>query len=98
MPGIAERKGLDMGKVYCPSCKLMPPYYPEYAAMRFGEDLPDWVFQELPFEERKARMEAHAAAIPADDVICSCMGCLVGIAVGGKRPAHILEPVFGTSR
>jgi len=74
----------------------MPPYYLEYAPRRFGKDLPDWVFQEVEPEERAAKMKAHAAAIPVDDVVCNCMGCVLGINTGGKHAVHILELVFGT--
>lgn len=76
----------------------MPPHYPTYAPKRFGKELPDWVFKELPEEERRAKMSAHVNGIPTDDVICNCTGCTSGIASGGKNPLHILELVFGTER
>ncbi|MCL1798728.1 MAG: hypothetical protein FWG23_03195 [Eggerthellaceae bacterium] len=93
-----DESGAD--SVFCGEATMMPmpPYYPEYAPDRFGKSLPDWAFQEVDPEERKEKMRAYAAAIPVDDVICNCAGCVFGILVGGKRPFHILELVFGTEK
>ncbi len=93
---VVELQERGENSVFCgeTTMKPLPLHYVTYAPKWFGADLPEWACKELPEDVRESKMRAHADSIPTSDVICNCLGCISGIAKGGKKPHHILELVF----
>ncbi len=55
----------------------------------------DTFFGVLPIELVKQQMAARAAQMPRDDVVVYCVSCVKALHLGGRRPRHLLDLLFG---
>jgi Fe-S oxidoreductase len=55
----------------------------------------DSFFGLIPVDEVKEQMVRRAADMPADDVAVYCVSCVKALHIGGKRPRHLVDLVFG---
>lgn len=55
----------------------------------------DSFFGVLPTEDVKERMRSRAAQMPAEEVVVYCVSCVKSMRIGGKRPRHLVDLLFG---
>jgi Fe-S oxidoreductase len=55
----------------------------------------DSFFGEIPVERVKEQMARRAADMPVEDVAVYCVSCVKAIHIGGKRPRHLADLIFG---
>lgn len=55
----------------------------------------DSFYGTLPVEEVKERMRKRAAEMPCTDVAVYCVSCVKAMHIGGKRPRHLVDLLFG---
>ncbi len=72
----------------------LPAENARLAPRRFVQNAPG-VFQPHSPEDKVRLMQAHAAAIPADKVVCYCVPCTQGIRQGGKQGIHLMDLIWG---
>jgi len=60
-----------------------------------GKCCGDIYWGELPVDQVKEKMKERAAEMPADDVVVYCVSCAKAMFVGGRRPRHLLDLLFG---
>lgn len=49
----------------------------------------------LPLEAVVRSMRRRAAEMPADDVVVYCVSCVKSVHIGGRRPRHLVDLLFG---
>lgn len=72
----------------------LPPSYDQLAPKRFGLEA-QGLFLPHTEEEKKLRMQQHCEQIQTEEVVCTCVACVNGINLGGKRGKHLAELLFG---
>ena len=55
----------------------------------------DTFYGTLPVEKVKAQMRRRAAEMPAEDVAVYCVSCCKSMHIGGKKPRHMVDLLFG---
>jgi Fe-S oxidoreductase len=55
----------------------------------------DSFYGTLPVEQVKAQMKKRADAMPREDVVVYCVSCIKAMHIGGKRPRHLVDLLFG---
>ncbi|MCU0292147.1 MAG: hypothetical protein MUF10_09190 [Thermoanaerobaculaceae bacterium] len=55
----------------------------------------DAFYGALPVERVKAGMMRRAAEMPAEDVAVYCVSCCKSMHIGGRRPRHVVDLLFG---
>ena len=55
----------------------------------------DSLYPALPGEDVRRHMRARARSMPCDDVVVYCVSCIKAMHIGGKRPRHMLDLLFG---
>jgi hypothetical protein len=55
----------------------------------------DSFYGTLPVEQVKARMCKRAGEMPREDVVVYCVSCAKAMHIGGKRPRHLVDLLFG---
>jgi hypothetical protein len=60
-----------------------------------GKCCGDIYWGELPVDEVKGRMKERAAEMPAEDVVVYCVSCAKAMFVGGRKPRHMIDLLFG---
>ncbi|MCX6563102.1 MAG: hypothetical protein NTU60_05795 [Candidatus Aminicenantes bacterium] len=48
-----------------------------------------------PVGQVKAHMKKRADEMPREDVVVYCVSCIKAIHIGGKRPRHLVDLLFG---
>ena len=80
-------------------CKAVPAQDAGFAPKRYVSDAADrGIFTPMEPDEAQAAMEAHCAAIAADEVCCYCFACDMGLEAGGKDAVNMIELVSGMFR
>lgn len=49
----------------------------------------------LPVDQVKEQMKKRASEMPVDDVVVYCVSCIKSMHIGGKRPRHLVDLLFG---
>jgi Fe-S oxidoreductase len=49
----------------------------------------------LPVEKVKEQMKKRAGEMPCEDVAVYCVSCVKAMHIGGKRPRHLVDLLFG---
>jgi Fe-S oxidoreductase len=49
----------------------------------------------LPIDQVKAQMIKRAREMPREDVVVYCLSCVKAMHIGGKRPRHMADLLFG---
>ena len=49
----------------------------------------------IPTEKVKQMMTARASEMPIDDVTVYCISCTKSLFIGGKKPHHMIDLLFG---
>jgi hypothetical protein len=49
----------------------------------------------LPVDQVKAQMKKRAGEMPCPDVVVYCLSCVKAMHIGGKRPRHLVDLLFG---
>jgi Fe-S oxidoreductase len=49
----------------------------------------------LPVDQVKAQMRKRAEAMPGEDVVVYCVSCVKAMHIGGKKPRHLVDLLFG---
>jgi Fe-S oxidoreductase len=60
-----------------------------------GKCCGDSAYGSAPVERVKASMAARAAEMPREDVVVYCVSCVKSMHIGGRRPRHLLDLLFG---
>ena len=55
----------------------------------------DSFYGSLPVEQVKEKMTARANEMPCEDVAVYCVSCIKSMHIGGKRPRHVIDLLFG---
>ncbi|MEG2928542.1 MAG: (Fe-S)-binding protein [Oscillospiraceae bacterium] len=55
----------------------------------------DDFYPKLPLEEVHAKMVERAQSMPCDEVVVYCTSCIKSMHIGGKKPRHILDLLYG---
>ncbi len=57
----------------------------------------DSLYGLVPVEEVKAAMKKRAGEMPADEVAVYCVSCVKSMHLGGRKPRHLVDLLFGES-
>ena len=93
---VVEAPDAREKSTYCGAAGMaaVPAFDGGQAPQRYLEDAPKrGLF--VPCDDVPACLAEHAAAIPADDVVCYCTACHAGLEAGGKHAVNLIELVFG---
>jgi Fe-S oxidoreductase len=55
----------------------------------------DSLYGAVPVERVKAQMRGRAAEMPVEDIVVYCVSCVKAMSIGGKRPRHMIDVLFG---
>jgi Fe-S oxidoreductase len=55
----------------------------------------DSFYGTLPVEKVKEQMQKRAGEMPREDVAVYCVSCVKAMRIGGKRPRHLVDLLFG---
>jgi len=65
------------------------------ATRTHGKCCGDIYWGELPVDDVKRRMKERASEMPVDDIVVYCVSCAKAMFVGGRRPHHMIDLLFG---
>ena len=66
---------------------------PRYADLAPKELVQEWKTSPLPEDEITVKMAEHAKRWTTDKVVCTCIGCMQGVAMSEHTPVHLLDLV-----
>jgi Fe-S oxidoreductase len=55
----------------------------------------DSFYGSLPVEQVKEKMRERANEMPCENVVVYCVSCIKSMHIGGKKPRHIIDLLFG---
>lgn len=55
----------------------------------------DSFYGALPVDKVKEQMKKRATEMPVEDVVVYCVSCVKAMYIGGKRPRHLVDLLFG---
>ena len=55
----------------------------------------DSAWGKMPSDRIKLKMKKRADQMPEKEIVVSCVSCIKSIHIGGKRPRHIVDLLFG---
>jgi Fe-S oxidoreductase len=82
----AVRKLLDKMNI-----EVMEPKNTRDKSICCGDDF----YPALPVEKVKAQMKKRADEMPCEEVAVYCISCVKSMHIGGKKPRHLLDLLFG---
>jgi Fe-S oxidoreductase len=55
----------------------------------------DSFYGSLPVERVREKMKRRAGEMPCEDVVVYCVSCIKSMHIGGKKPHHVVDLLFG---
>ena len=71
--------------------RVMEPEHTRDTSICCGDSL----YGQLPAEKVKEYMKNRADQMPCEDVVVYCVSCVKAMFIGGKRPRHLVDLLFG---